>query len=169
MNEWEEPDTEEIVLTRWGKLKAWWEMGSAVVTIIKSAVIGLKLLFLGSTAAVVVGQAVDTNLLNDAAVEVGLVKDTSPIIGSDAIYEELSNLIEDVERLESLIDTHQHNYPEPEIIQGLQGLPGKDGQDGKSIQGPQGIPGPQGPIGIIPPAHAIAIDDALKRHIQGDH
>lgn len=129
---------EDEVLTRWGKMKQWWDIGSAGVTAVKYAMIGFKLLFVGSTAAVVVGQATNSNPLNEAAVEVGLVDPSKKdIVGNDAMYDELSNLIEDVERLEDEVASLDHIHAPP-----LEGERGKDGPPG--VEGPQGMIGDKG-------------------------
>jgi hypothetical protein len=103
----ETDDTEEI-LTGLEKVKRWWDAALWVKRIFMT----LKILFFGTVGAGMVGQAVNENFLNDAAIEIGLVDPVSTdIVGNDAMYDELSNLIEDVERLEALVaEEHAHAH-----------------------------------------------------------
>jgi hypothetical protein len=158
-----EDDEAEEVLTGLEKLKRWWDAALWV----KRVFMTLKILFFGTVGAGMVGQAVNENFLNDAAVEIGLVQPApTDIVGNDAMYDELSNLIEDVERLEALIT-------ELETLAGPAGPPGKDGKSiagpmgppGKSITGPPGPPGKDGVNAVA----TTSIGDALKAHIKGEH
>jgi len=159
-----EEDEVEEVLTFVEKLKRWWD----AALWIKRIFMTLKILFFGTVGAGMVGQAVNENFLNDAAVEIGLVQPApTDIVGNDAMYDELSNLIEDVERLETLVT-------ELEAQAGPPGPPGPPGKDGKSIAGPMGPPGesitgPPGKDGVNALAQSSDINDALKAHIKGEH
>jgi hypothetical protein len=128
-------DTEEVVLSRWGKIKQWIEI---IVATKKVAMVVWSLIF-ATGGAVVVGQATDTQPIRDAAVSMGLLDERpTDIIGNDAIYDELSNLIEDVERLEEEVASLSHVHAPP-----IRGVDGRDGEDGK-----EGARGPEGPQGI---------------------
>ena len=67
-------DTEDVILTRWERLKNWWEIGSTAVKAVKLAILGIKLLFVGSATAVVVGKVTDTQPIRTAAVEAGFLQ-----------------------------------------------------------------------------------------------
>ena len=173
MNDETQPDNEEVILNRWGRLKQWWDIGSTAVKGIKLAMLGFKLLFVGSTAAVVVGQATNTNPLNTAAVEVGLVKpSTQDIIGNNPIYEELSYLIEDVERLEEDISIISMmgavGPPGSPGVAGPQGPPGVGvaGRDGKDGKDGVGIPGKDGKDGL---SGSTMIDQLFDNHVEKLH
>lgn len=89
-------DTEDVVLTRWDKIKQWVEIAMATK---KLYMFGMTLLF-GTGGAVVVGGVTDTNLLHDAAVSIGLVDPSfTP---------------------KDFVD-HDHDFPAPSIID-LSGL-----------------------------------------------
>lgn len=116
----EEEDTEAEVLNWWDRKKQWLEMGSAAAKAIKYGIWLFKFLFVTGTTAVVVGEVTDTTPLRNTAVEVGILDERkTDIIGNDAMYEELSNLIDDVERLEAKLADgleHTHNYPDPVLV-----------------------------------------------------
>jgi hypothetical protein len=105
-----EDDAEEVVLSRWGKIKQWIEI---VMATKKVAMLIWGLVF-AAGGSVVVGQATDTRPIRDAAVAMGILEEAPrEILGNDEIYGELSNLIEDVERLEALVaaeHTHAHAH-----------------------------------------------------------
>lgn len=63
-------DTEEIVLSRWGRLKQWFEICMAT----KKFAMFLWALIFGITVPMAVGEITKTNPLRDAAIEVGLVE-----------------------------------------------------------------------------------------------
>ena len=123
-----EEDTEEVILTRWEKLKNWADIFKTTFTIGK---IIWGLLFV-SAGAVVVGEVTDTTPVRDAAVAVGVLGEKPPLT-IDELWVKVMELEEEVEVL-SL--PHQHNYPDAEVIVGPPGKNGKDGKDGTA--GPPG-------------------------------
>ncbi len=146
-----EEDTEEVVLTRWGKIKQWVEIAMAtkkVAMLVWSLVFGI-----GGTMAV--GKITETNPLRDAAIEMGLIEESlsiEPVSNVDnhlfgAIFDELLLLQEDVAVLEARA--------------AVPGPAGKDGRNGKD-----GINGKDGGTIVL---STTQIDDALKRHIYGEH
>ena len=149
----EDDDTEQQVLTRWDKLKQWFEIAMATK---KIAMLLYSLLFATGTA-LVYGEATDTQPIRDVAVAAGVLdKQPQDITTFNDMYRELSNLIDDVSALENIVANHQHNYPDPVAgprgPKGAQGEPGRDGANGKDA------------VDSI-----TAVDDALARHILDDH
>lgn len=67
-----EPDTEEQVLSRWQKLKTWFEIAKTG----RAIIMFVKVLIWGTAGTAVVDVATDGNLLNTAATEVGIVDPT---------------------------------------------------------------------------------------------
>ena len=65
-----EDDTEEVVLTRWEKLKKWFEILMATK---KLAMLVWTIIF-GVTGTMAVGQITRTNPLRDGAVELGMIE-----------------------------------------------------------------------------------------------
>ena len=105
----DEEDTEEVVLTRWGKIKQWVEI---VVATKKAAMLLWGVIFsVGGTATV--GLITDTNPLRDAAIEVGLVEadpiDTTTGILREELMLQLATMQQEIIDLKA----HQHNYPNP--------------------------------------------------------
>ena len=122
-----EEDTEGKVLKRFDRLKAWWEYGSTAVKAIKLAILGVKLLFVGSATAVVVGEVTDTKPIRTAAVETGFLQ---PDTNRAELLTRIDSLDETVEQLNAALDrlkTHNHNYPDP--IDGQRGPAGKSGKE----------------------------------------
>ena len=158
-----EEDTEGKVLKRFDRLKAWWEYGSTAVKAIKLAILGVKLLFVGSATAVVVGEVTDTQPIRTAAVEAGFLQpDTaraSLLVRIDSLDETVEQLSAALERLE----THNHNYPDPVVTRGPAGKDGRDGPAGKD-----GKDGRDGRDGVDAQA-VVQVDDALERHKLDDH
>jgi hypothetical protein len=139
-NETDYEEVEEQVLTRWEKLMQWFGIAKTLFTVGK---IAWALIFATATA-VVVGEVTDTSPIRDAAVAVGLTQERSKdIVGNNAMYDELMNLIEDVEQLEHQLANLPPPIPGP---QGLDGAKGKDGTDG--LDGKNGLIGPEGPQGV---------------------
>lgn len=155
----ETEDTEAVILTRADKLKQWWEIGGAIVKIVKFVGWAFKWLFYGGAAAVAVGQVTGTTPLQDAAVEIGVL-DEPPPMTIDQLWVKVMEHEELIEVLQlphkhklvaqSLPD-HDHPAAPPgpagkdgESITGPAGPAGPAGKDGKSITGPQGLPGTGG-------------------------
>ena len=150
----EDDDTEQQVLTRWDKLKQWFEIAMATK---KVAMLIWSLVFATGTA-LVYGEATDTKPIRDVAVAAGILgEQPQDITTFNDMYRELSDLIDDVSALENIVANHQHNYPDP--VAGPRGP--------KGAQGPQGEPGRDGANGKD--AAGNAVDDALARHILDDH
>ena len=150
----EDDDTEQQVLTRWDKLKQWFEIAMATK---KVAMLIWSLVF-ATGSALVYGEATDTKPIRDVAVAAGILDEQPQDITTfNDMYRELSNLIDDVSALENIVANHQHNYPDPVV--------GPRGP--KGAQGPQGEPGRNGDNGKD--AAGNAVDDALARHILDDH
>jgi hypothetical protein len=156
-----EQDTEEVILSRAGKIKQWFEIAMAT----RKVAMLIWGLVVATGGSLVVGQVTDTTPIRDAAVAIGLVDEASrDIVGNDAIYDELSNLIEDVERLDALTaqlqeEMTKHGHPLPEGIAGIAG-----------IAGPAGPPGPQGPRGVAgaagPPGSAAVSEAAIRAELE---
>ena len=113
-------DTEDVVLTRWDKIKQWVEIAMATK---KMYMFGMTLLF-GTGGAVVVGGVTDTNLLHDAAVSIGLVdKGFTPKDFTDHIHDYPDLPVVDLSGL--AVKGHQHAekaHTHPEITQELREL-----------------------------------------------
>lgn len=65
----DQPDTEEQVLSRWQKLKTWFEIAKTG----RAIIMFVKVMIWGTAGTAVVDVATDGQLLNTAAVEVGIV------------------------------------------------------------------------------------------------
>jgi hypothetical protein len=161
--------TEEAVLNRWGKLKEWWSIGSTLVQVIKYAILGFKLLFLGGTAAVVVGQTMGEKPLDMVQEEVS--RETP-------LMDEILNLQEDVAALEEQLENHQHNYPEP--VSAVHEHDSRHTHDTTHSHEPaprsETVPVHDHPVPVAEPhthpeqqAAPAAISDALKNHIRKEH
>lgn len=68
----DQPDTEEQVLSRWQKLKTWFEIAKTG----RAIIMFVKVLIWGTAGTAVVDVATDGDLLNTAATEVGIVDPT---------------------------------------------------------------------------------------------
>lgn len=96
-NETEDEITEEVVLTRWDKIKQWIEI---VVATKKVAMLIWSLVFATGTA-VIVGEATDTKPIRDGAVAIGLLDERVPVnSGAQPWIDELLNLQEEVGELQ---------------------------------------------------------------------
>ena len=152
----EDDDTEQQVLTRWDKLKQWFEIAMATK---KVAMLIWSLVF-ATGSALVYGEATDTKPIRDVAVAAGILDEQPQDITTfNDMYRELSNLIDDVSALENIVANHQHNYPDH--VAGPRGL--------KGAQGPQGEPGRDGANGKDAVDSITTVDDALARHVLDDH
>ena len=157
-------ETEQVVLNRWDRLKQWWEIGSTAVKVVKLAILGIKLLFVGSATAVVVGEVTDTKPIRAAAVEVGVLGEKPPLT-IDQLWVQVMQLEEDLERLKL---PHEHDYPPAAAgSRGQAGLIGPPGKQG--LTGAQGIQGDAGVDGVNGLDGTTQIDDALNRHKLDDH
>ena len=144
-----EEDTEEVILTRWERLKNWWD-------IIKTGLTLGKLLWgflFVSAGAVMVGEATDTSPVRDAAEAAGMLQ---PDTARAELLTRIDSLDETVEQLNAALERIQaHNYPDP--VDGQRGPAGKDGKDGRD-----------GRDGVDAQA-VVQVDDALERHKLDDH
>lgn len=109
----EEQGTEEVVLTRWEKLKQWWEMGSTLVKVISWALKIGKWSFLGTTAAVVVGEVTDTRPARDAAIEIGLIEPDPIDTTSGMLTNELIEQLADIRNEILASKKHTHDWEPP--------------------------------------------------------
>jgi hypothetical protein len=64
-----ETDHEEEVLTRWQRLKTWWEIAKTA----RAIAMAIKVMVWGTAGTAVIDVATDGTLLRDGAVEVGLI------------------------------------------------------------------------------------------------
>lgn len=169
--EYDYEEVEDQVLTRWEKIMKWFGIFKTFFTLGKLV---WGLVFITGTA-VVVGEATDTNPVRDAAVAVGIL-DERPhdIVGNNAMYDELMNLIEDVEALEAKV-AELEMLP-PMIVAGKAGPRGEVGPPGPAgkvgAKGDPGNPGKDGRDGrdaINEPVGQAVIDDAFERHVLDDH
>lgn len=161
--EYDYEEVEDQVLTRWEKIMQWCGIVKTFFTVGKLI---WGLVFITGTA-VVVGEATDTKPVRDAAVAVGILDERpKDIVGNNAMYEELMNLIEDVEALEWQLANLPPPIPGPQGLDGKNGKDGKDGKDGINglvgIQGPQGIQGDKGEPGMDGDV-AIMFDDHVDK------
>ena len=144
-------DTEEVILTRWERLKNWWD-------IIKTGLTLGKLLWgflFVSAGAVVVGEATDTNPVRDVAESVGIVQ---PDTDRAAILARFDEQDEEIEQLNAALERLQAQSTSGSIGKtGPRGPAGKDGKDG--LNGRDGLD-------AKPTAE---IDSALNAHISDDH
>jgi hypothetical protein len=152
-------DTEEVILTRWEKLKNWFDILKTSFTIGK---ILWGFLFV-SAGAVVVGEATDTSPVRDVAEYTGIVQPDTTMAGLLARIDALDETVEQQNATLERLQEHQHNYPEPEVITGPAGKDGKDGLNGRD--GKDGRDGRDGQDS----APAAQIDSALDAHISDDH
>jgi hypothetical protein len=101
-------ETEAVVLTRWEKIKQWFEIAKAGFTIGK---ILWGLIIVGG-GAVVVGEATDTKPIRDVAVSVGLLDETVPVnSGAEPYIVELRSMQGEITRLTEQVqelEAHQH-------------------------------------------------------------
>jgi len=105
--EYDEEITEEVVLTRWDKIKQWIEI---VVATKKVATLIWSLVFATGTA-VVVGEATDTKPIREAAVAVGLLDERVPLNPSaDPYIDELLALQADMFQLQDQVSDHNHEH-----------------------------------------------------------
>ena len=137
-----EEDTEEVILTRWERLKNWWD-------IIKTGLTLGKLLWgflFVSAGAMVVGEATDTNPVRDAAQYAGIVQ---PDTARASLLVRIDSLDETVEQLEAALER----------------------RSAQGIQGPQGLRGDRGPAGKDGNSVEIKdeITQQLKGLIPDDH
>ena len=149
-----EEDTEEVILTRWERLKNWWDIIKTGLTLGK---ILWGFLFV-SAGAVVVGEATDTSPVRDAAEAAGILQ---PDTARAELLTRIDSLDETVEQLNAALEriqAHHHNYPDP--VDGQRGPAGKDGKDGRD--------GRDGRDGVDAQA-VVQVDDALERHKLDDH
>jgi Collagen triple helix repeat (20 copies) len=136
-------DTEEVVLTRWGKIKQWIEI---IVATKKVAMVVWSLVF-ATGSAVVVGQVTDTQPIRDAAVAMGILDERRPINPTEeALLDEVLNLQQEVLELIELrkadleyLASHEHGF---KVVNGKDGKDGERGERGP--EGPQGIQGDKG-------------------------
>jgi hypothetical protein len=102
-------DTEEVLLTRWEKIKQWFEIAMAtkkVAMLLWSLVVGV-----GGTATV--GLVTDTNPLREAALRIGIVE-TPPIDTTRGMLQiELMDQLASMQQKINELEKHQHNYPDP--------------------------------------------------------
>lgn len=165
---------EEKVLSRWGKILEWFGMIKTFFTIGKLL---WGLLFVGAST-VMVGEVTDTKPIRDAAVAIGILDERpSDIVGNNAMYEELMNLIDDMEALEAKVSALEDRKPVTAVgTPGSAGAPGKVGATGKAgpkgdkgDRGERGEPGERGPPGEVISTGSTEIDNALIEHIKDDH
>ena len=170
--EYDYEEVEDQVLTRWEKIMKWFGMAKTFFTLGKLV---WGLVFVTGTA-VVVGEATDTKPVRDAAVAVGILDERpKDIVGNNAMYDELMNLIEDVEALEAKVA--ELESPPPTVIAGTPGPRGEVGPPGPAgITGAKGEPGNPGKDGrdgknaiTNDPIGQTVIDDAFERHVLDDH
>lgn len=146
-------DTEEVVLSRWDKIKQWIEIAKAGKF--------LWILFFGVTGTAIVGQVTDTNPLQDAAIAVGLI-DAAPIDTTKGMLREelmiqLATMQQEINELKS-----------HELVTGPIGLPGKDGLNGKDGKnGNDGRDGKHGKDGSI--ATSQEFDKRFANHVDVLH
>ena len=161
-----EQDAEEIVLSRWGKIKQWIEIAMAT----RKVAMLIWSLVIATGGSVVVGQVTDTKPLRDAAVAVGFLEEIPrDILGNTAIFDELSNLIEDVEQLESKVaqlqeEMTKHGHPFEAGVAGIAGIAGPPGP-----QGPRGVAGIAGIAGPPGSANAAGIRAELEKLLPPNH
>jgi hypothetical protein len=164
-----EEDAEEVVLSRWGKIKQWIEIAMAT----KKVAMLIWSLVIATGGSVVVGQVTDTRPLRDAAVAVGFLEEIpKDILGNNAMYGELSNLIEDVERLDAEVaqlqeEMTQHGHPLAAGVAGVAGVAGPPGP-----RGPQGIAGVAGIAGLPGKDGAVSVAelrDEIEKLLPENH
>jgi len=131
-----EQDAEEVVLSRWGKIKQWIEIAMAT----RKVAMLVWSLVIATGGSVVVGQVTDTRPLRDAAVVVGLLEEApagTQLVPYDhsTILDEMMNLQEEVTQLQAEMTEHGHPFEA-----GVAGIAG--------IAGPPGPPGPRGVAGV---------------------
>ena len=103
----EDENHEEIILTRWDKLKKWWEIfkvGKA-----------LYVMLFGVTGALAYGDITQTNPLRDAAIGVGLIEQTTEEIVDEIIIDEYA-AIDDVVVPDH---NHPHTHDMQELLDGV--------------------------------------------------
>jgi len=112
VKDYPEDDAEEVVLSRWGKIKQWIEIAMATKKV--AMLIWGLVISTGGTA--LVGAVTNTTPLHDAAVEIGLVDpvlSTEPdgsVDNNDAILDELVQLQAEVMQLHDEMTEHSHAH-----------------------------------------------------------
>jgi len=160
-----EQDAEEVVLSRWDKIKQWIEIAMAT----KKLYLLVMSFFAITGGSAVVGLVTNTNPLRDAAIEVGLVDDVLTIKEDSVdnhLHEEITKLISELRKVQEEVHILE-TRPSRAGTAGLEGPPGKNGIDGKP--GKDGKNGRDGKDGIGAGLSAAEIDTAFEEHIAGDH
>jgi len=107
-----EDDTEEVVLSRWGKLKQWFEIAMAT----RKLYLFVMSMLLATGGSVVVGQATDTRPIRDAAVALGILDEPVLTPQQVAKSDALSALATDIVRLEDMLRVMgQHSHPPVDV------------------------------------------------------
>ncbi len=162
-----EQDAEEVVLSRWGKIKQWVEIAMAT----RKVAMLVWSLVIATGGSVVVGQVTDTKPLRDAAVAVGLVDpvlSTKPegyIDNHDGILDEMMNLQEEVTQLQA--EMTEHGHPFEAGVAGIAGIAGPPGPQGpRGVAGVAGVAGPPGKDGAV---NVGAIRAELEKILPPNH
>jgi len=137
-------DTEDVILTRWEKLKNWFDIFKAALTI-KNVLLGL---LFSSAGAVVVGEATDTKPVRDVAESVGIVQPDTRIASILVRFDEQD---QEIEQLKAALERLQE-----------QGIQGPMGPRGKT--GPQGSAGKDG-VNASPEI----IEEIMNKLLPKDH
>jgi len=114
VKDYPEADTEEVILSRAGKIKQWFEIAMAT----RKVAMLVWGLIVATGGSLVVGQVTDTTPIRDAAVAIGLVDEAeAPDVprgtiehDHDALLDEMVNLQADVMQLHDEMTEHSHAH-----------------------------------------------------------
>ncbi len=111
VKDYPEADTEEVILSRAGKIKQWFEIAMAT----RKVAMLVWGLIVATGGSLVVGQVTDTTPIRDAAVAIGLVdgdvpRETSEPHDHGAILDEMINLQAEVAQLQEEMTQHSHAH-----------------------------------------------------------
>ena len=167
----QETDHEEVVLNRWERIKKWWEMINATYKAVRWTMMLLKLTAVGTTAAVVVDEVVETTFVEDGATALGL-RDEAPPMPSSITAEEFEKFIEwqrshdhdwVMPEHSHEMPEHTHNFEIPDHTH-----PEAPHRHEDHVHASHTHPEIEARTGQSGASQGT-IDDALKRHIEEDH
>ena len=130
MNEptdYEEVDHEGQVLSRWDRLKQWFEIALAT----KKLYMFVMSIIIGTGGTAIYGEVTDTTPIRDVAEYAGMLPPATAMASLLARIDALEEADEQKTAALERLTGHHHNYPDPVAIVGKTGPRGPAGKDGK--------------------------------------